>query len=118
MIVTEYDEMLVARSERMSSHRFRWLVAATSFTYAECVAYWMCPWNSFRIQHKKHGALPPGFGSRFDPKKQRGSPIPAYSFIMQRNSRRPPESPFSSRSRMTATPISSGCPPSVDCSHE
>jgi hypothetical protein len=118
MIVTEYDEMRVARSERMSSHRFPLLVVATSFTYAECVPYWTFPWNSFRRQHKKHGAIPPGFGSRFDPKKQRGSPIPAYSFIMPRNSQRPLESPFSSRSRMTATPISSGCPRWVDCSHE
>ena len=94
------------------------LVGARPFTYAESVPYRIFPWNWFPRKRTKHGALPPGSGSRFDPKKQRGLPIPAYSFIMPHNSQRPLESPFFNPFQTTATPISSGCPPLADYSHE
>jgi len=94
------------------------LVAAQVFTYAEGVLTGITPWNLFPTQRTTRGALPLGPGSRSDPKKQHGSPIPASSFIMQRNSRRPQESPFSSRFPMTATRIWNGCPHWADYSRE
>ena len=94
------------------------LVAAQVFTYAECVLTGITPWNLFPRQRTTLGAHLPGPGSRSDPKKQHGSPIPASNFIMQRNSRQPRESPFSSRFLMTVIRIWNGCPHSADYSRE
>jgi hypothetical protein len=75
-------------------------------------------WNWFPRKRAKNGARPQGCGSRFDPKKQQGSPIPAYSFITPHNSERLPESPISRIFRTTATAISSGYQLLEDYSHE